>query len=93
MSALATTTHIDLATGEITHQVVKRVGQAMSVVRGTVAAPDTDYGCRKIQRPETELWVRTLRKFTEGKYKFIIDFMLNFILRAFTVLGSDLELS
>ena len=27
---------------EITHQVVKRVGQAMSVVRGTAAASNTD---------------------------------------------------
>ena len=47
---------LDLATGEITHQVVKRVGQAMSVVRGTAAASNTDDECHKIQRPETELW-------------------------------------
>ena len=46
-----------MATGEITHQVVKRVGQAMSVVRGTAtAASNTDDECHKIQRPETELW-------------------------------------
>ena len=69
---------LDLAAGEITHQVVKSVGQAMSVGWGTPAASNTDVECRKIRRPETELWVRRICKLTKGLSRCKIDILLNF---------------